>query len=249
MHPERFGGRGHQLGVLFLAALPGLALARRLRGLGTLLGVAAAYGVLWYLLRQNVRFLFPIIPPASVAVVWVWIEIRRFPLPARRMATAIQAAVVVVFALVGLGRSHDRLAVASGLEDRQTYLSRHEPSFAAAAEANLILKPDDHILSQDNRLFYFDSRITRESIYRRTTHYDRRIVRPSDLGRVLGEAGFTHLLLVENLGPRGARFDPTLARLADADGSLTELSERFVDDADGGRRHYRLVALRQCGTR
>jgi hypothetical protein len=157
---------------------------------------------------------------------------------------AIQAAVVVVFALVGLGRSHDRLAVAVGWEDRQSYLSRHEPSFAAAAVANLILEPDDHILSQDNRLFYFDSRITRESIYRRATHYDRRITEPSDLGRVLREAGFTHLLLVENLSPRGSQFDPTLARLADADGSLTQVSQSFVDDADGGRRHYRLVALR-----
>ncbi|MCX7429236.1 MAG: hypothetical protein NTW96_26865, partial [Planctomycetia bacterium] len=151
MHPERFGGRGHQLGMLFLAALPGLFFARRLRGLGTLLSVAAAYGVLWFLLRQNVRFLFPIIPPASVAVVWVWIEIRRFPVPARRVATAIQAAVVVVFALVGLGRSHDRLAVAVGWEDRQSYLSRREPSFAAATVANLILEPVDHILIQDNR--------------------------------------------------------------------------------------------------
>ena len=40
--PENFGGRGHQLGPLFLILLPGLLVARRRPGLGMLLAGAAA---------------------------------------------------------------------------------------------------------------------------------------------------------------------------------------------------------------
>ena len=52
---------------------------RRLRGLGTLLAVALAYGVAWYLLRQNVRFLLPVGAAVGRGGRWVWIEMRRFP--------------------------------------------------------------------------------------------------------------------------------------------------------------------------
>jgi hypothetical protein len=243
MHPECFGGREHQLGALFLAVLPGLAFARRLRGLGTLLAVATVYGVMWHLLRQNVRLLFPVVPPLSVAVVWVWVEMHRFPRIPRRVATAVLAVLVVAFVLVAANRTRDRLAVAVGLEDRESYLSRCEPSFASAIVANLIVGRDGHILSQDDRLFYFNARATRESLYRRATGYDRDVTKPSDLGRVLRQAGFTHLLLVENLSPVGAQFDPTLRRLADADGSLRPISHNLAKDADGATRHYRLLAL------
>jgi hypothetical protein len=93
MHPERFGGRGHQLGVLFLAAMPAVLFTRRLRGLGALAAVGLVYFFLWYLLRQNVRFLLPVVPILSVVVVWVWIETGRFPRPSRGVAGATFAAV------------------------------------------------------------------------------------------------------------------------------------------------------------
>ena len=250
MQPERFGGRGHQLGVLFLAVLPGLLLARRLRGLGTLLAVAAVYFVLWYLLRQNVRFLFPIVPLLAVAVVWVWIETRRFPLLARMAAGAAFAGILGASAIVAATRCHDRLAVALGQESREEYLSRHEPTYPAAAAANGLLDEDARVLSQDCRTFYFEHPVIRESIYRRRTHYDRQITRPTELSRLLRGAGFTHLLLAENVGPRGIQYDPTLSRLTDAqwaaarDDSLQELTQYWFHDSDGAVRHYRLVKLR-----
>ena len=155
----------------------------------------------------------------------------------------MQAVIVVVFASVAVHRSLDRATVAVGLEGRAQYLSRCEPSFGPAALANATLGPDAHILSQDSRTFYFDARITREKIYRRATHYDCHLDGPSDLGRNLRAAGFTHLLLTENLADRGATFDPTLGRLADADDSIEQLAENVVEDADGGLRRYRLLKL------
>ena len=249
MRPERFGGRGNQLGVLFLAALPGLLFARRFRGLTVLLAVAGAYAGIWYLLRQNVRFLFPVVPLLAVAVVWIWIEMRRLPRLPRRAAGAAFAVTLVAFAGVAVVRCRDQLAVAFALESRQQYLAGHEPTWPAADVSNQLLGRDAHLLSQDYRAFYFDCRVTRENIYRRRTAYDRQITRPADLSRQLRRRGFTHVLLAENLGQQGIRFDPTLSRLVDAQWaaageSLVKLTEYRFADSDGAVRRYRLVMLR-----
>ena len=249
MHPERFGGRGHQLGVLLLAAVPGVLLCRRLRGLGVLLGVALGYSVLWFMLRQNVRFLFPVVPPLAVAAVWVWIEMRRFPRSARCISTATFAGVLLAMAAVPLARSRAQMAVAVGLEDRRHYLVRHEPTYRAALVFNELAGPDDHLLSQDYRAFYFNGRVTRENVYRSHTHYDRQLAGPAGLSGRLRSAGFTYLLLAETLPCDDTRYDPTLTRLADAqlagaagDG-LLPLLEYLFPDADGDVRRYRLVRL------
>jgi hypothetical protein len=250
MHPERFGGRGHQLGVILLAGVPGVLLCRRLRGLGVLLATAGAYGVTWFLLRQNVRFLFPVIPLLAVATVWVWIELRRFR-PAAKWATAgAFALVVLAMAMVPLRRSYGELAAAVGLESREEYLLRHEPTWPAAEVANAILPADAHILSQDYRAFYFNRRVTRENVYRRYVPYDRNVSAPEELSRRLREAGFTHLLLAETIAGEGTTYDPTLSRLADAQfdsqaaDALFTLCEYHFCDRDGAVRRYRLVMLR-----
>ena len=66
----------------------------------------------------------------------------------------------------------------------------------------------------------------------------------------LRDAGFTHLLLAENVGDRGIQYDPTLSRLAEAQWeseageSLVKLAEYRFPDVDGAIRRYRLMALR-----
>jgi hypothetical protein len=249
MHPERFGGRGHQLGVLFLAAAPGVLIARRLRGLGMFVAVAGAYSLLWFLLRQNVRFMLPAVPPLAVAVVWVWIEMRRMPTLPRRLAAGAFAAALAAYAAVGLMRSEGHVAVALGLESRPDYLAAHEPTWLAAEMSNGLLGPDAHLLSQDYRAFYFDCKVTRESLYRQRTGYDRQITDPSRLSRYLRSQGFTHLLLAENQGTAGIEYDPTLTRLVEAQWAAGDelslanrLEYRFID-ADGAVRRYRLVLL------
>jgi len=248
IHPERFGGRGHQLGVVFLAVLPGLAISRRLRGLGMLLGVAGVYWVLWYLLRQNVRFLLPIVPLLCIAAVWVWAEMGRLPPLPRQIAAALLAVILGGSAALGVIRAADRVAVACCLESRHDYLRRHEPTWPAATVANRIVGEDSHLLSQDYRAYYFPCRVTRENVYRRRTAYDRQIQRPADFSRLLRQAGFTHLLLAENAERHGIQFDDTLSRLADAQlaadpDALLKLTEYEFRDADGALRRYRLMKL------
>jgi hypothetical protein len=249
MFPERFGGRGHQLGLVFLAALPGLFFCRRLRGLALLLQICLGYFVGWYLLRQNVRFLLPLVPLASVAVVWVLSEASRLPAWPRRLFALAMAATLLVSVAICVRRARDRVAVALGMETRESYLSRCEPSYEIALWANS-LGLRTHILSAEQRTFYFAGQTTRESIYRRRTGYHRGLASPGDLSRRLRDDGFSHLLLADTVGGDGIRYNPTLSRLVDeairADGGATLecLAQHDFQDADGVTRRYRLVALR-----
>jgi len=250
MHPERFGGRGHQLGVFWLAAVPGLVFTRRLRGLEVLVGTALSYAVLWYLLRQNVRFLFPIVPLLSVAAIWVWIETGRFPRLARAVVVTGFLLTLTAYGAIGLARCKEQLAVALGVEQREQYLARHEPTWVAASILNAQAGRDAHLLTQDYRAFYFRCRVTREALYRRRTGYQGQITEPSRLSRQLRAAGFTHLLLAENLSDRGIQYDPTLARLVQAEWStggaesLVKLAEYLFWDSDGAVRRYQLIQIR-----
>jgi hypothetical protein len=249
MHPERFGGRGHQLGVVFLAVLPGLIVCRRLRGLGLLLRISLAYFVGWYFLRQNVRFLLPLVPLASVAVVWVWMEARRMPNWPRRVFALAMVGVLLANAALGGWRARDKAAVALGWETRDSYLSRCEPSYPVALWA-AALDPKMRLLSAEQRTFYFPGEAVRENIYRHRTGYDRQLGSPGDLSRRLRRDGFTHILLAESLCGSGIRYNSTLSRLvaeaAQADGgrSIDCLAQYDGEDADGVLRRYRLMALR-----
>jgi hypothetical protein len=121
MHPERFGGRGHQLGSIFLIALPVLFCARRLRGLAVLIAFSAVYFGLWFMLRQNVRFLLPLLPVLAVMLGWAWIEVQRFPLAARRITTTALLLLLMMNAGLPWWRARAHAAVVSGWEDREDY--------------------------------------------------------------------------------------------------------------------------------
>ena len=249
MHPERFGGRSHQVGLLLLAALPGLATARRLRGLGTLLGVGLVYWILWCLLRQNVRFLLPIVPLGAVGVTWCWIEMRRYPWLPRLVAGLTFALILATSSGMALARCQGRAAVALGLRSRAAYLEENEPTWKAAATMNRTSTSSDHLLSEDVRSYYFNCCVTRDIVYRRRVPHDRQFSQPADFSRSLRKAGFTHLLLVENLNGQGIAFDATLSRMADAQWKtsagklLVKLADYRFQDSDGALRHYRLVRL------
>ncbi|MGE0607207.1 MAG: phospholipid carrier-dependent glycosyltransferase [Pirellulales bacterium] len=241
MRPERLGGRGHQLGPLFLMALGGVLFARRLRGLGSLLAAAGLYGLLWYGLRQNVRFLLPIVPPLAVAVVWTCMELRRLPALPRWIAAAALSAGVLLGVAAPLKRARDKWPVAAGKISREQFLARHEPTWSAACAANQ-LPAGSKILSQDLRAFYFQPAVVRENIFRRHTRYDQQVGDTTGLRRRLAGEGFTHLLLcdVQSDVPQ----DETLSRLvAEHPAAVRQITEYTADHIDGPR-HYRLLELR-----
>lgn len=241
--PDRFGGRSHQLGILFLAALPGLFFARRLRGLGTLLAIAAIYFLLWFLLRQNVRFLFPILSLVTVGLVWVWIETYRMPKAPRFLIMTLLVFVLVTYTGVSIRRSVDRFSVAIGVENHHDYLSRCEPSYAVAQKVNQKVGPRGHLLSQEVRHFYFCCPVTQEKVFHRFFSYEPSIAKSGSLAQFLRDAGFSHLLLIKNLKEEGEQFDPLLIHLVRAEPEIQLELLETVDDADGGRRQYLLGTL------
>jgi hypothetical protein len=251
MHPDRFGGRGHQIGGLFLMVLPGAMLAAW-RRVWTLLGIVAVYALLWYGLRQNVRFLFPVVPIMAAIAAAVLVELGRWPVAPRIIGLASCAAVVALGAMMPGYRARHHTAVAFGFESREQYLERCEPTYQAARFVNAHLPSDAHILSQDYRAFYFDRPVTRENAFRRVTAYPRHLADPAELVPLLRAAGFTHLLLAQADGA-AVRYNGTLSRhmtaaqAADAGQQVTLLGYEFLEP-DGSRRHYRLVELRERGT-
>ncbi len=155
MRPDRFGGRGHQLGALFLMLLPvGLVLGHR--RLWPLWGISAVYGLLWFALRQNVRFLFPLVPILAVIAAAALVNLRRWPAWPRRIGMASCAAVLGLAVVIPAYRARHHVRVALGRESREDFLARCEPTYQAARFVNANLPPRAHLLSQELRAFYFE---------------------------------------------------------------------------------------------
>ncbi len=253
MEPQRFGGRGHQWGPWPLMVLPVLVLCRRLRGLPGLLGLAALYALGWYLLRQNLRFLLPILPLLATAAVWLWIELLRFPTGPRWIITGLLTGALLWGGVISGWRTRDTWAVALGWEAREAFLRRTEPTYAAAELANSMWSgaPQMRLLSQDYRSYYFACPVTREVVYRHRTRYHDQVRQGSDLVAQLRRDGFTHLLVASAQGESGIRYQDTLGQLVEAARRSSPdrppfltLTEYEFADRDGARRHYQLLMLR-----
>ena len=233
VHPASQPPQGFVGGLLLLAAVPGVLLARQLPGLGNLLIGAIGYAILGLCFGASPWLLLPAVPLLAVVATWVWIELRRFPRASRRIAQTALVLLAVAAAVAAINVPAERLAVAIGLEDRDDYLMRHAPTYPAAAVANAILKPDAHLLSEDDCTFHFDCRVTRAADFRQAAADDPPPADPAGRCEQLRAAGFTHLLLV----------DPDTSGPS-ADVAMLTLTEYRYVARDGAPRHYRLVMLR-----
>jgi hypothetical protein len=241
MHPEEFGGRGVQFGAVFLALLPGLALVRRPAGLTPLLGLALGHGLLWFTVRQDLRFLLPVVPILAVAVVVVIRGLAEVQRPSPAAACACLAALLAFQSLIVVKRARPCLAVAVGLQTREDYLAQHEPSYAVARFVNTQLPAGSRLISQDYRGFYFESDFVREAALRRRIPYAER---GDALVDALANSGFTHVLLVESHNPNSAIYDQSFRdRLGEAADRLHLVLASHFEVPGGDRRDYRLLEL------
>lgn len=248
MSPERFGGRAHQLGPLFLMLVPCVLLTAKGRELRPLLLTAAAYGGCCVMLRQNVRFLFPLVPILAVVATAVLRDLAQWDPVPRRIVWGASAAILFFQILIPIGRARPAAAVAIGLETRESFLTRCEPTFLAADWMNRNLPTDARVLSQEQRAFYFELKWTRENIYRRNTRYHHQATETSEpLENRLKAEGFTHLLLAEKESGEG--YDRTLSTLADDAIAARPATGPFAlrewrGEVAGETRRYRLLLLR-----
>lgn len=257
MFPERFGGRAHQLGPLFLAFLPGCFMIRINSSLARLMIISAVYLTAWYLLRQNVRFLLPIVSMLCVLVIRVFSEVRKIEMLPRALTVGCVSLLAVFSVAVSFHRVRDQAAVVMGMEKKEQYLERTEPSYRIAQYVNTHLPVSALVLSQDYRSFYFHRDIVRENLYRRSTNYHQsKTPIESEKGRVefsdpqhqdditadLRVAGFTHVIIAESDGPEVSDFDSTLSQLLEPHNLICEYEHEFRNRF-GGIIRYRIFKL------
>ncbi len=254
MQPERFGGRGHQLGPLWLMLLPlvGLVPAAFRSRITPVFLVALPYAGACLLLRQNVRFLLPLVPLGAVLVVCVWSTFRAWPRAPRIVGWSVVAGVLLLLTFLPVGRARHHACVAVGLESRANYLTRCEPTFAAACWANAHLPAGAHLLSQEHRAYWFQSKLTRDNIFRRSHDYSAASsTEAATLGPTLRSHGITHLLLADAVGSDASAYESTLSRAFERE-SVTAGPERapkvvaefHTATMEAGPRRYRIVELR-----
>jgi hypothetical protein len=250
MEPARFGGRAHQLGPLFLMFVPIAIACGCTTKIATPLWIAALYGGGCLLLRQNVRFLLPIVPVFAVAVAAAWREMRNCPQAPRWIAATATASIVLFLTAIPIGRLRHTATATFGAESFAAFLQRNEPSYVVARWINENLPPDSRILSQEQRAFYFEPTVTRESLYRRRTQYAKVGGTPDAVWSKLRDDGFSHLLTADVAGSPTVGYDATLSHLVEAAAISDSPSAPAVvrqwlhNDGDGTARRYRLWELR-----
>lgn len=247
MYPAVFGGTGNQYGIIFLLFLPFLFLVKRTSSIHFLLLISFVHIVVWFSLRHNIRYLFPIVPLLSILVAYtVQGLIGRSALLSR----VTKIALIFVFLLnTGMAAYHvkDVYKVSLGLETKEAYLKKTERSFEVAEFVNRTIPPTEKILNAEEiRAFYFKPRMIREQIYRRWTRYHEKSRNGEEVIQFLKKDGFNYLLITTAPG----QFDKQVTRhpldireLANDQAFvaryLTELySGRFVDEEAREWRHF-----------
>ncbi len=248
MTPDRHAA-AYGLGAMLPAAVPGVLIARRLRGLGVLFAVACVYAAIWYGAESDPQLLLAVVPAVAVAAVWVWMEMRRMAPGPRRLAAGAFAGLIALAAGTTLYEVRDRVAVAMGWESREEYLSRCEPTWQAAEISNRVFPASARLLSDTPRLFYFNCRSACADGYRPRPCEGAHPAGRNPWALEFEEGEFTHVLLVDDVeaGPCAG----SLSQYVDAVGAggtgsdLVKLLEYETAPAGGRVQRFRLMALRR----
>ena len=192
------------LGIVLLAAVPGVLLVRQTARAGRgAVGRAGLCRPVPFSLNGDARLLFVGRAAAERGGGVGMDRIARFPRPARWVAAAAFAVMIACSMAVSLARSPDTLRVALGLEDREEYLLRHEPTYLAAAIANRLLRTNARLLSEERQAFYFDCPVTWENSLGRTIDGKPSALSVRETVERLRRAGF-HAPIVGRDGPQRA---------------------------------------------
>ena len=241
-----------QWGPWFFAIVPGLFVARRLRGLHLLLWLTLAYLLAGWLIVPHSRAFAPLVPFLATISTWICIELSRLPTLPRRVAISSLTAIAGWMLIASLLPVVDRWSVACGAQSRADYLRRHVGTFAAAEVANRVVHRGSRLLSQDGCALYFDCPVVTEADCRLPEAPISSQGQPAAVLQRLFQAGFTHLLLCSPLGGADDSLtsDTLLAQAVGAElakpdpEAVLPLTEYYFTDITGRRLHYQLLMLR-----
>jgi hypothetical protein len=244
LDPDRFDSVSHQLGPLFLMAVPALFLWRAPGRLLALAGFAWVFFTLCLTQRQSMRFLLAAVGPWSIAVVWVWQRAARSRTFRARACTVIMSLVFVFEAGIPCARLRRVASVVTGEEQADRFLARCEPTFLLGRWIAENLPDDAHVIGQDHRGYYIPRPYTMELAHRRRTGLGARGESPVAIVETLRARGFTHLLLCPPVPEDAVEFDATLGRLLEPwIRSQRPVFRAELADGNGVARRYSLYRL------
>jgi Protein of unknown function (DUF1420) len=244
LQPDRFDSFSHQFGPAYLLFLPAFLLSRPSRRLTSIVGLGYLFLVVCLTQRQSMRFVLIAVGPMAIGVASVasqWFD-RREITPRLLIATLV---LVLGFQLaLAASRTRHVVSVALGIESREHYLHRREPTYQVGRWVAENLSSNAHIIGQDHRGYYFPCSYTMELAHRRRTGLGLNHESASQIVSTLRSRGFTHLLMCPPTSESAVEFDPELGRLLDqwlADRS--PLYSKPCLDQDGVTRCYAIYDL------
>jgi len=196
MYPGSYGGEESQIGPVFISIIPAVFVIRNIEApLKYLILFSLTFFVLWLLGYQAVRYLTPIIPMISLALVFIYKEIIN-------LNSVTFSRLVVLFILVCLGfnaclsiyYNRDKILVAFGVQPKDAYLRHNERSYNISMYVNNNLPVDSQILAIGSRTFYFNRPTFREALVWKISHYEEKNDTVDEIVSWLRDEGFTHIL-------------------------------------------------------
>lgn len=198
--PEAFGGLSNQWGPLFLGFLPWLYKVKpRTREWKAVLIITLLSTLLWFLSKQNLRFLLPVLPFFCLIVVGALRALQESDVDFKRWASGFFLLGILLHLGVLVFQFRDDYRVVLGLEGREDYLRRKVPVYEVAEFLNHEKRRSFKVLSSEHRVYYFNGEVVREKAYRRLHHYDKPSKnRGREWYQKFLEEGFTHLLVARS---------------------------------------------------
>lgn len=209
MKPDLFGGSWAQIGPVYLAFLPLLIFVRKDKWVSPVLILSFSYALFWiFLPRQNLRFLFPVLPFWAIALSWLFYRLRT---ETKLFKTLSAVLMFFLFTELGTAFYHGLggYQAALGLVPKQTYLREQERTYSLARFMNESIPKGAKVLNAyEVRMFHLNPQLVREPEFRQKTRYDQLFQSASETIEFLKSEGFTHLLIAKtDPSPPAGRFD------------------------------------------
>jgi len=193
MSPGFFGGTWTHLGVIYLLFLPlVLIFPKKQTSVRFLFVFVVLFIFIWFILAQNARFLFPILPMLSILIASASEKYKKYLLPV----------LILNFLFLGYFSKDAGLYFIKG-ESQETYLLRNERTYGLGKWASDNLKLTDKIFNLgDPRMFYFEIPMVRAEEFRKKTGYDVKANDPREVFEFLKGQSITHIFTRAGL-PKG----------------------------------------------
>jgi len=204
VHATSFGNRSDQIGPVFSLILPFAIWAGiKIKQARYYLSMVLVSLVLWFLVAERSRFLYPALPLYFVSgIAGIELFRERF----FKVGTLLRLLFfTVLLGGVALSAYHYRyqMKLFTNTWSQQDFRQNLERSKVITDYINQELSENVKILNAEEiHRFYFEKPIVREGLFAKETRYHEKHKTPGEIISFLKENGFTHVLISEPIGTK-----------------------------------------------